>query len=186
MAIAKNAKVCHLIHIVDVTRLPASVITRSKSFQLREKSLTDFVDDFTHINAVPTGNQASVAGHYIHEATKSEFHRSEVFINIRMVELDVVDDGDFGQIVHELRALIKVSGVVFIAFDDKVLTVRDAEAGAEILHDAADQETRIEPTLIHHPGRQTGSRGLAVSTGDHQRASSANEFFFDHFRQGTI
>ena len=36
-----------------------------------------------------------------------------------MIKFDVVDDGYFGQVVHELRPLVEVGSVVFIALEHK-------------------------------------------------------------------
>ena len=89
---------------------------------------------------VATGNQFSVGRHEIHETTKREFHGVEVFIDVRMIEFDVVDDSDFRQVVHELRAFVEIGRIVFVAFDDEVIAFGDVKTGAEVLHHAADHE----------------------------------------------
>ena len=45
-----------------------------------------------------------------------------------MVELDVVDDGDVGQILQELRGLVEEGAVVFVAFDDELAAAADPVA----------------------------------------------------------
>ena len=99
-----------------------------------------------------------------------------------MIKFDVVDDGYFGQVVHELRPLVEVGSVVFIALDNEKIAVGDSKTDAKVLNHAADQKRRLKSTLIHHPGRQTRRSCLAMSACDHQRSSSANKFFFDDFR----
>ena len=45
---------------------------------------------------------------------------SRFFIDIGVVELDVVDDEQFGQVVNKLAALVEKSGVVLVALDDVI------------------------------------------------------------------
>ena len=48
------------------------------------------------------------------------------------------DDGEFGQVVHELRPFVEIGRVILVAFDNKIIAPRHAKARAEILHDAPD------------------------------------------------
>ena len=66
--------------------------------------------------------------------------RREVFKNVRVIELEVVDDGDLRQVMDELAALVEERRVVFVAFDDEPFAVREARALAEIVRDAADED----------------------------------------------
>ena len=71
--------------------------------------------------------------------------RLQVFKNIGVIELEVVDDRDLRQVMDELAALIEKGGVVFVAFDDEPFAVGEARALAEILGNAADEITGIQP-----------------------------------------
>src|SRR6185503_16732439 len=102
----------------------------------------------SHIRAVPTGNQPAVLRNEIHETTKSQLHCIQIAIDIGVVEFDVIDDRELGQVVHELRTFVEVSSVVLVRFDDEVITVSHTEAAAEILCDASDQKTRIQAALV--------------------------------------
>src|SRR5207247_1417385 len=115
-----------------------------------------------------------------------QFDGVEIFVNIRVIEFDVVDDGQLRQVVHELRTFIKIRGVIFVAFDNQVIAVANPKAGAKVLYDSADQKRGVESASIQHPRGETGSRGLAVRAGNHQRATAADEFFLKNFRKRTI
>ena len=52
----------------------------------------------------------------------------EIRVDVGVIELDVIDDGDIGQILEELRRLVEERAVVFIAFDDEVAALADAVA----------------------------------------------------------
>ena len=63
----------------------------------------------------------------------------EVRVDVGVVELDVVDDGDVGQVLQELRRLVEERAVVFVAFDDELAAAADPVAALEVLGDAADE-----------------------------------------------
>ena len=153
---------------------------------MREEVLTHLANYVAHVRAVPTCNQPSIARNKIHEATKREFHCVQIIVNVCMIELDIVDDGKFGQVVHELRPLIEICRVVFIAFDDEVLAVSNPKARAEILRHATNQKSRIQAAPIHHRGRNAGGGCFAMRAGNYERATTANEFLFEHFGKGAI
>src|SRR5204863_9576720 len=140
----------------------------------------------SHRRTVPAGNQAAVARHQIHQTPKRELHRIEVLVNIGVIEFDVVNDGNFGEVMHELRALVEIGRVVFVAFNDEVIAVGDAKTDAEVLHHATDHERWIESCLVDDPRGETRRGRLAVSTRDYQRAPAANEFILQNFWQRSI
>src|SRR5438067_1939214 len=168
----------HAIGESNVAGLPFRIVTGPKRLQLREQLLTKRRDDLAHRRTVPTDNQLSIAGDEVHQTTERQLYRVEVRVNVCMVEFDIVDDGDLRQVMHELRAFVEVSRVVLVAFDDEVIAAGDAKANAEILHHAADEERRIQSSMIDYPRGQTGRRGLSVRAGDDQRSPSANELIF--------
>src|SRR2546428_876146 len=138
MAVAENAKPRHPASMVYLARLPFGVYRCAESFEGREKFLTHCRHNVAHMRTVPTGNQPAVAGHEIHKPTKGQLDRLKIGIDVRVIEFDVVDDGEFGQVVHELGPLIEVSGVIFVAFDNEVIALRYPKAGAKVLYDSAD------------------------------------------------
>ena len=103
-----------------------------------------------------------------------------------MVELEVVDDGDLGQVMDELAALVEEGGVVFVALDDEPLAVGEPRALAEVVRDAADEVAGVQAVVLEDPGQQRGGGGLAVRAGDHQRALAADEELLQQFRQRAV
>ncbi len=82
------------------------------------------------IRAVDTDQREPGAGHQVHEPAKREAHGVEVRVDVRVIELDVVHDRDVRQVLEELRGLVEVGAVVFVALDDERLALPDAIAGA--------------------------------------------------------
>ena len=139
-----------------------------------------------HWQTVPADNQSTVAWHQVHQTPKRELYRIEILVDVRMIEFDVVDNRDFREVVHELRAFIKIGRVVFVAFDDEVVAVGHAKTDPKVLHYSAHQERRIQSGLIDYPGRQAGRGRLAVRAGNDQRTTPTNEFVFQNFGKRPI
>src|SRR5437773_460607 len=112
-------------------------------------------------------------------------YRREVGDNVRVIELDIADDGALRQVMNELAALVEKRRVVFIPLDDEPLAVREPRALRQIVREAADEVTRIQPVMLEHPGQQTRGRGLAVRARDDDGAFAANEKLAQQIRQRT-
>ena len=115
---------------------------------------------------VAVAEQQAVARHEPDEMAERLLHRREVGEDVRVIELEVVDDGDFGQVMDELAALVEKRRVVFVALDDEPFAVGEPRALAEIVRDAADEIARVQPVVLEHPRQQRGGGGLAVRAGD--------------------
>ena len=57
-----------------------------------------------------------------------------------MIELDVLQQDNSGQVVQELRSFVEKRGVVLIALNHEMRTVCNLKAASEIFGDAADKE----------------------------------------------
>ena len=71
----------------------------------------------------------------IDEPLERQPDRVKIGVDVGVVELDVPDNGDVGQVL--LRGLVKERAVVFIALDDELAAAADAIARIEVLGDAA-------------------------------------------------
>ena len=141
------------------------------------------------MRAVGAEQQQTVARHEIHETAERQQHRVEVGVDVGVVELDVVDDGDVGQVLQELRRLVEERAVVFVAFDDEVAARADAVARAlrsEIERDAADQHRRIEAAMRQQPPGQRRGRRLAVRAGEDDRSRAPEKLIANGFRQRAV
>ena len=106
-----------------------------------------------------------------------------------MIELDVVDDGDVGQVLEELRGLVEERAVVLVALDDEVAALPDPIARAvlaEVPRDAADEHARIDAAVRQQPSGQRRRRRLAVRAGDDDRARAPEEVLANRFGQRAV
>ena len=117
---------------------------------------------------------------------ESFLNRREVFKNVGVIEFEIVEDGDLGQVVDELAALVEKGRVVFVALDDEPLAVREARALAEVVRNAADEERRVQLVVLEDPGEQRGRARLAVRAADHDDALAAHEKFLEQLRQRAV
>ena len=166
--------------------MPARTGAGAERFDLAKKFLAERTQDLADLRAVPAEDETSVAWDQIHESSKGKFYRSKIMVNVRMIEFDIVDDRQFGQVMHELRTFIEIRSVVLVAFDNEVIAAGHAKANAKVLGNAADQKCRIQSALIRKPGPDAGRGGLAMRAGHHQRAAPADKFLLDNFRERSI
>ena len=62
----------------------------------------------------------AIARHRAHEVMELPFDRGEVGEDVRVVELEVVEDRRARPVVHELRALVEERRVVLVGLDDEI------------------------------------------------------------------
>ena len=129
------------------------------------------------VRVVAIAEQQAVAGNDPDEMRERFFDRVEVFKDVRVIELEVVDDADFRQVMDKLAALVEKRGVIFIALDDEPLAACEPGALAEIVRDAADEVAWIQSVVLEHPGQQRSGRGLAMRAGNDDGAFAADEKF---------
>ena len=80
------------------------------------------------MRTIVTDQKQTVARHQVHEPSEREQHGIEIGVNIGVIELDVVDDGDVWQILQKFRTLVEKGAVVLVAFDDEVTPAANAVA----------------------------------------------------------
>src|SRR5437588_8744151 len=106
--------------------------------------------------------------------------------NICVIELEVIDNGDLGQVVHELAALVEKGGVVLITLNNEPVALGEAGALAQIIRNPADEIARVEAIVFKYPSKQ-GSRGrLAMRPRHHQGTFATNKKMLQQLRQGTV
>lgn len=106
------------------------------------------------VGIIAIGEEQTVAGDEVDEAFEGELDVGKGREDVGVIELEVVDDGDFGEVVDELGALVEKGGVVLIAFDDEPGGISEACALAEIAGDAADEERGVEAGVFEDPGEE--------------------------------
>ena len=138
------------------------------------------------VGIIAIGQQQAVARYEPDEMFEGGPDRLKVFKNVRVIELQIVDDCHLWQVMDELAAFVEEGGVVFVPFDDEPLAVGEAGALAEIVGETADEVAWIEAIVLEHPGQQRGGGGLAVGASDDEGAFAANEKLFQQLRQRAI
>ena len=70
----------------------------------------------------PIHHQAPLTWHSSHQVMELFFDGFQVFKNVGVIELKVVQDGRARSVMNKLAALVKKRGVVFIGFNYKVVS----------------------------------------------------------------
>src|SRR6185436_13826794 len=101
-----------------------------------------------------------------YQVTKLALDLCQIGEDVRMIELDVVQNCCSGPVVHELRALIEKSRVIFVPLDHKEARRSEARGDREIGGDAPDQKAGGPPRVLEDPSKHRGGGRLAVSAGN--------------------
>ena len=122
----------------------------------------------------------------VDESLEGQPDRSKVRVDIRVVVLDVVDDGDVGQVLEKLGGLVEEGAVVFVALDHELPSAADPVAALEVLGDAADEDARVRAAVRQQPPRQRRRRGLAVRPRNDDRPGAPEKVVADGLGQRTV
>src|SRR5690606_7365732 len=103
-----------------------------------------------------------------HQVVELTLDGGQVLEDVRVVELQIVQDGRARAVVDELGTLVEEGAVVLVRLDDEERRIAQPGGNAEVLRNAANQETRRHTRIIQQPGQQGGGGGVAVGSG-HRR-----------------
>ena len=138
------------------------------------------------VRTVAAEQQEPVPGHQVGQPAERQAHGIQIGVDVRVVELDVVDERDVGQILQELRGLVEEGAVVLVALDDELAPVAQPVARpllTEVQGDAADEHRWIVLRVCEQPAGERGGRRLAVRPGDDNRARAPEELLAYRLRQ---
>ena len=116
----------------------------------------------------PIADDQPVAGHGAHQMVELCFYRGEVGKDVRMIELEIIEDRGARMVVHELGSFIEKCRVVLICLDDEERRLGQPRGNAEILWHPAYQETWIESRTFEYPGQHGAGGCLSVRACDTQ------------------
>src|SRR5207253_9554253 len=80
--------------------------------------------------------------------------------HVRVVPVDVGQDGKLRREVQELRPRVEDRRGVFVAFEDEVATTTPGRRGAEVFDGHAQPESRVAAGGAQDPGNQARRRRL--------------------------
>ena len=102
-----------------------------------------------------------------------------------MIEFHRGEDDRVGKVMQKLRSLIEECGVVFIAFQDKVLPCPKHEARPKVFRDSANQERGSKSSRMEDPGQHRSRCGFAMGSSHHQHVLALQKLVVQDLRQGT-
>ena len=131
-------------------------------------------------------DQQSVLGDDVDQPPEGEGDLVERIVDVRVIELDVVDDHRIGQVMQELRPLVEEGAVVFVAFQDEQVARSQFRPGLPADGDAADDVAGVQAGLVEHPGEHGRRRGLAVRARHHDRFAVPEEEGLERLGHGCV
>ena len=72
------------------------------------------------MRTVSAEQQQAAPRHQVDQSPERQPHRIEVGVDVGVIELDVVDHGNIGQVLQKLGGLVEERAVVLVAFDHEV------------------------------------------------------------------
>src|SRR5664279_363192 len=144
--------------MIDLRYPPFGLFCEPITFDLA-KSLSDA---FINIGVTVPREDSAASRNEIHQALERGLHFFKILVNIGVIKFDSGKNERLWKVVQELWSLIEERGVVLVAFDDEIRTVRHGEAGPEILSDTADEEGGIAAGGVKDPREHRRRGSFAV------------------------
>ena len=126
------------------------------------------------------------AGNDPHQMVELPLDSSQIREDVRVIELQVVEDRCSRAVVDELAALVEEGAVVLVGLDHEERRAAQARGNTEILRHAADQKARAHAGMFQHPGQHAGTAGLAVGTGHRQHPAPLQHVIGQPLRAGNV
>ena len=68
-----------------------------------------------------------------------------------MIEFDVIDNCDLGEVMNEFAPFVEKGGIVFVPLDDEPFAIGKARALAEIIRNAANEIAGGQAVVLEDP-----------------------------------
>src|SRR6185503_3044588 len=124
-----NAETGHLARQINIACAPSRSFFYAETFDRAECPLRKLAHD----RRIPPGYQPASTWYEINQTAEGELNRIKVAVDVRVVELDIIENDCVGQVVHELRPFIEVGCVVLVSFNHEIRAVSHSKRGTEIL-----------------------------------------------------
>src|SRR5262245_58992595 len=105
--------------VTDIERIHRVISAEAEAF---ERAIGD-VEQGRKIQIIGGPQQQTVARYQANEMRERLLDRIEILKNVRMIELQVIDQANLGKVMNELAAFVEEGRVVFVAFDDEPFAV---------------------------------------------------------------
>src|SRR5579864_1121225 len=112
----------------EIGDLPRRAFLHPVTLDWTERSSEALID----IGISVVGNDFASPGNQVHQSLESRLHRVQVGINIGVVKLNGRKNHGLGEIVQKLRAFVEEGGIVFVAFQDEMLSLAQGETAPKI------------------------------------------------------
>ncbi len=162
---ALNLPVEHDVEAVVIAKIgngPACAVFRTEKLGFRPASACKYA-----LQAVfpAVDQQAALTGNGAHEMVELRLDSGKIGKDVRVIELEIVQNGRTGTVMDELAALVEEGRVVFVGLDDEEIGRRQPRRQPEVARHAAHQEARVIAGVLQNPGEHRRGGRLAVCAG---------------------
>src|ERR1044071_2607203 len=140
-----------VIRVFDLERADVSIVRYAKGYDRRKRT----THDVEYVLVVSVCDDESVAWYEVYEALKRQLDLVQRVKNIRVIELDIVNNERRRQVMEKFRALIEKGSVVFIAFEHNELAFGARLISlSKIFRNATNEECWLTTVRLERPGHE--------------------------------
>ena len=112
----------------------------------------------------------------------------QVVEDVRVVELEVVQDGRARPVVHELAALVEECGVVLVGLDDegRIVAAPSLADTPKLSGTPPTRKPGLQACVLEHPGEHGGGGRLAVRSGHSQHMTALQDMVGEPLRPAGV
>ena len=93
---------------------------------------------FRAVRVIGIDENRSSARHNIHQTPEAELDFVEVWKDIGVVKLDIIDDDGLGKVMKEFGPFVEKGRVVFVSFENEIVRIAKGRALRQVSGDPAD------------------------------------------------
>ena len=164
VAVVPDAPAGQIRSVLNIGDSPVGTLAKSIALDPAEGAAHALV----HVGMTIPCDQPPTVWDKVHQTLERNLHLLEAVVDVGVVEFHRSENSSVREIVQELRPFIEEGGVVFIAFQDELVSHAQRKRAAKVLGNSADQEARGASGMMEEPCQQRGRGRLAVRPGDPQ------------------
>ena len=138
------------------------------------------------IRIAAVDNEPAQPRHHPHQMVELCLDGGQIGKDVRVIVFEIVEDAGARAVMHELRALVEVCGVVFVGLDHEERAVRQPRRHGEIERHTADQEAGVESRVVEDGRQHRGRGGLAMRARHRQHPAIGQHLLVEPLGAGDI
>ena len=164
----------YALNLVTESGNPVGVVIGAEGLHRRPATC---LDESPQVLIVAIGDNLTVTGHHSQQLMELPMNSIHVFVDIRVIKLEVVEYQRPRPVMNELRPLVEECGVVLVRLNNEIPGFPEPGRRSKIGRDTANQEAGLKAGIFQNPGQHGGRRRLAMCTSNREDVSVMENIF---------